>query len=131
MEIQESHSAVPNGVSMSGEIAAARSHPAVIVSVVIAAVAVTACALVAIAWMLGRVPSKATVTMSQAIATAEQQAGGKATRAKLENETGKLLYEIKVAGKDKVTEVKVDAQDGKVLASGAETHGPKRGAEKR
>jgi uncharacterized membrane protein YkoI len=75
--------------------------------------------------------SKATVTMSQAIATAEQQAGGKATRAKLENETGKLLYEIKVAGKDKTTEVKVDAQDGKVLASGAETHGQKRSAEKR
>ena len=71
--------------------------------------------------------SKATVTMSQAIATAEQQAGGKATRAKLENETGKLLYEIKVAGKDKVTEVKVDATDGKVLASDAETHAHKRG----
>jgi uncharacterized membrane protein YkoI len=71
--------------------------------------------------------SKATVTMSQAIATAEQQAGGKATRAKLENETGKLLYEVKVAGKDKVTEVKVDATDGKVLASGADTHAHKRG----
>jgi len=66
--------------------------------------------------------SKATVTMSQAIATAEQQAGGKATRAKLENETGKLLYEVKVTGKDKVTEVKVDATDGKVLAIGADTH---------
>jgi uncharacterized membrane protein YkoI len=66
--------------------------------------------------------SKATVTMSQAIATAEQQAGGKATNAKLENETGKLLYEVKVAGKDKVTEVKVDATDGKVLASGPDTH---------
>ena len=79
--------------------------------------------------------SKATVTMSQAVATAEQQAGGKATRAKLENETGKLLYEIKVASKDKTTEVKVDAQDGKVLASGAETAAHKRGggreAEKR
>ena len=71
--------------------------------------------------------SKATVTMSQAISTAEQQAGGKATRAKLENETGKLLYEIKVAGKDKVTEVKVDATDGKVLASAADTHAHKRG----
>lgn len=70
--------------------------------------------------------SKATVTMSQAIATAEQQAGGKATVAKLENETGKLLYEIKVAGKDKITEVKVDALDGKVLASGAETHAHER-----
>lgn len=70
--------------------------------------------------------SKATVTMSQAVATAEQQAGGKATRAKLENETGKLLYEVKVAGKDKVTEVKVDALDGKVLAMGADTHEHKR-----
>lgn len=70
--------------------------------------------------------SKATVTMSQAIATAEQQGGGKATRAKLENESGKLLYEVKVAGKDKVTEVKVDAQDGKVLAAGADTHEHKR-----
>ena len=74
--------------------------------------------------------SKATVTMSQAIATAEQQAGGKATRAKLENETGKLVYEIKVAGKDKVTEVKVDATDGKILASGAETHAHKRGGDR-
>jgi uncharacterized membrane protein YkoI len=70
--------------------------------------------------------SKATVTMSQAVATAEQQAGGKATRAKLENETGKLLYEVKVAGKDKVTEVKVDATDGKVLATGADRHAHKR-----
>ena len=74
--------------------------------------------------------SKATVTMSQAIATAEKQAGGKATRAKLENETGKLLYEVKVAGKDKTTEVKVDATDGKVLAMGADTHAHKRGGER-
>lgn len=72
--------------------------------------------------------SQATVTMSQAIATAEQQAGGKATHAKLENETGRLLYEVKVAGKDKVTEVKVDATDGKVMASGADTHAHKRGS---
>lgn len=63
--------------------------------------------------------SKATVTMSQAVATAEQQAGGRATKAKLENEKGKLIYEVKVAGKDKATEVTVDAQDGKVLATAA------------
>src|ERR1700686_4842676 len=74
--------------------------------------------------------SKATVTMSQAIATAEQQAGGKATNAKLENETGKLLYEVKGAGKDKNTEGKGDAQDGKVLASGAETNAHKRGGDR-
>jgi uncharacterized membrane protein YkoI len=63
--------------------------------------------------------SKVQVTMSQAITTAEQQAGGKATKAKLENEKGKLLYEVKVAGKDGATEVKIDAQDGKVLGTEA------------
>ncbi len=61
--------------------------------------------------------SKAPVTMGQAIATAEQQAGGRATKAKLENENGKVLYEVKVTGKDQATEVKIDAQDGKVLAT--------------
>ncbi|HVS56004.1 MAG TPA: PepSY domain-containing protein, partial [Casimicrobiaceae bacterium] len=71
--------------------------------------------------------SKAPVTMSQAIATAEQQAGGRATRAKLENEKGKLLYEVKVAGKDKATEVQIDAQDGKVLATNAAQHEHKHG----
>jgi uncharacterized membrane protein YkoI len=63
--------------------------------------------------------SKVQVAMSQAIATAEQQAGGKATKAKLENEQGKLLYEVRVAGKDRATEVKIDAQDGKVLSTEA------------
>jgi uncharacterized membrane protein YkoI len=63
--------------------------------------------------------SKVQVAMSQAITTAEQQAGGKATKAKLENEKGKLLYEVRVAGKGGDTEVKIDAQDGKVLATEA------------
>src|ERR1700675_5128505 len=72
--------------------------------------------------------SKAQVTMSQAIATAEQQAGGRATRAKLENEKGKLLYEVKVAGKDKATEVQIDAQDGKVLHTNAAMNDHKQGA---
>jgi uncharacterized membrane protein YkoI len=72
--------------------------------------------------------SKAPVTMGQAIATAEQQAGGRATRAKLENENGKLQYEVKVAGKDKATEVQIDAQDGKVLATKAAEHDHKHGA---
>jgi uncharacterized membrane protein YkoI len=75
-------------------------------------------------------PSKAAVTMSQAVATAEQQGGGKATRAKLENESGKLLYEVKVAGKDKATNVKVDAMDGKVLTANADTATHKHHGEK-
>jgi uncharacterized membrane protein YkoI len=77
--------------------------------------------------------SKAQVTMSQAIATAEQQAGGKATKAKLENEKGKLLYEVRVTGKDQATEVKIDAQDGKVLASAPaheHKHGDRHGSAK-
>ena len=72
--------------------------------------------------------SKAPVTMAQAIATAEQQAGGRATRAKLENENGKLQYEVKVAGKDKATEVQIDALDGKVLATNAAGHDHGHGA---
>ena len=102
-----------------------KSKHALIVGTLIAFTTGMTAASVALAHEHDRTPvdaSKATVTMSQAIATAEQQAGGKATNAKLENETGKLVYEVKVAGKDKVTEVKVDATDGKVLASGAETH---------
>jgi uncharacterized membrane protein YkoI len=63
--------------------------------------------------------SKAQVTLSQAIATAEQQGGGRATAAKLENEEGRLLYEVQVTGKTQPTEVKIDAQDGKVLATEA------------
>ena len=38
--------------------AAIRTHPAVIISIVVAATAVTACALVAIAWMLGWIPPR-------------------------------------------------------------------------
>ena len=75
-DIQESPSVVPNGVSMSGEMAAARSHPAVVVSVVVAALAVTACALVAIAWMLGWIPSKATMTTPASFASPGQQVTG-------------------------------------------------------
>ncbi len=77
--------------------------------------------------------SKVQVAMSQAIATAEQQAGGRATAAKLENEKGQLLYEVRVAGKDRATEVKIDAQDGKVLATEAAhdyMHGERHGGAK-
>jgi hypothetical protein len=38
--------------------AAIRTHPAVIISIVVAATAVTACALVAIAWMMGWIPPR-------------------------------------------------------------------------
>lgn len=61
---------------MTGEFAAVRAHPAVIVSVVAAAITVTACALVAIAYMLGWVPAKGTA--AKGVAAPEKQVAGTA-----------------------------------------------------
>lgn len=60
---------------MAGELARARSHPAVVVSIVVAAVAVTACALVAIAYMLGWIP-RATAPSPMSVALPGSQVAG-------------------------------------------------------
>jgi hypothetical protein len=53
---------------MSGEVAAVRGHPAVVASIVVAAVALTVCALVAIAYMVGWIPARgAAAPVSSAI----------------------------------------------------------------
>src|SRR5258706_5859219 len=62
---------------MDSELSAVRSHPAVIVSVVVAAIALTACALVAIAYVLGWVPLDAAGAPG-ARATLGQQVTGSA-----------------------------------------------------
>src|SRR5258706_2419032 len=59
------------------DLSAVPSHPAVIVSVVVAAIALTACALVAIAYMLGWVPLNAAGPPG-AIAAPGQQVTGSA-----------------------------------------------------
>lgn len=63
--------------------------------------------------------AEAQVPIAQAIATAEQAAGGKATKAELENERHGLVYEVEVANAStrKVMDVRVDAASGAVLAS--------------
>ncbi len=62
--------------------------------------------------------AKANVTLVQAVTTAEQHAGGRATGAELETEKGKALYEVEVVAANKaVYDVTVDAETGKVLAS--------------
>lgn len=62
--------------------------------------------------------AKAKISLSQAVATAESRAGGKATRAELENENGVAVFGVEVVTPDnKVMDVKVDAADGKVLSS--------------
>lgn len=60
----------------------------------------------------------AKVTLVQAVTSAEQHAGGRATGAELESEKGKALYEVEVVAANRaVYDVTVDAGTGKVLAS--------------
>jgi uncharacterized membrane protein YkoI len=67
--------------------------------------------------------AKAQVTIAQAIAAAEQAAGGKATSAELENEQAGLVYKVEVVNPAtrKVMDVQVDGTSGKVIASKQDT----------
>jgi len=62
-------------------------------------------------------PGAPAITITQAIATAEQQANGRAIEAELEHGRRGTYYEVKVVGTSGVHKVYVDAADGKVLAS--------------
>ena len=57
----------------------------------------------------------AKTSIAQAIAAAEQETGGKAIDAGLENQNGTVSYEVEIAKGDKVEKVFVDLQTGKVL----------------
>jgi uncharacterized membrane protein YkoI len=57
----------------------------------------------------------AKTTLGQAIAAAEQQTGGKAIDAGLENENGTMAFAVEVAKDNTVQKVLVDLQTGKVL----------------
>ena len=62
--------------------------------------------------------AKAKISLNNAVATAEAQSGGKATRAELESEKGNIAFEIEVVKPDKrVLDIKVDAVSGKVISS--------------
>jgi len=61
------------------------------------------------------------ISLAQAVASAEGHAGGRATRAELEDERGALHYQVEVVTADnQVVDVSVDAKDGKVLKSEAD-----------
>ena len=64
--------------------------------------------------------AKAKVSLVQAVATAEQHAGGKASRAELQNENGRLVYGVEVTDAAKTTDIKVDAKDGRILSAQAD-----------
>lgn len=57
------------------------------------------------------------VTLQQAIATAEQQAGGRAVSADIGQERGATRIEVEVVGPQGVKTVMVDAQTGQVTAT--------------
>lgn len=61
--------------------------------------------------------AKAKISLSQAIATAEQHAGGKATRAEFEHEKGSWVFDVEVASGARVFDVRIDADKGAVLSS--------------
>jgi uncharacterized membrane protein YkoI len=54
-------------------------------------------------------------TLAQAIRMAEQETGGRARKAEVEDEHGVAAYEIKTVAKDKSAEVVVDPASGKVV----------------
>lgn len=62
--------------------------------------------------------AKAKISLSQAIGSAETHAAGKAVKAELDSERGPVVFNVEVVTADnQVMDVKVDANDGKVLSS--------------
>jgi uncharacterized membrane protein YkoI len=59
----------------------------------------------------------AKTSAAEAIATAEQQTGGRAMKIDIEKDNGAYLYEIKTMSQDKISEVFVDPDSGKVVRS--------------
>ena len=60
------------------------------------------------------------ISLSQAIAIAEQYAQGNAISAELERDDGRAHYEVDVAAAGRTAEVNVDASDGSVIGAEAE-----------
>lgn len=59
----------------------------------------------------------AKISLTQAIAAAEQHAKGQAVKAELEQSKGKPVFEVEVVSGGKVFDVKVDANTGTVVSS--------------
>ena len=67
-----------------------------------------------------RTVQQAKISLTQAIAIAEQHVGGKAIHAELEDENGTLVYGVEVASGEQTTDVKVDVSDGRILSAQAD-----------
>ena len=61
--------------------------------------------------------SQSKISLTDAIAAAEQHVGGKAAKAEYEQQNGKWTFDVEVVKDKKVMEVKVDGANGKVLSA--------------
>ena len=61
--------------------------------------------------------AKTGISLVQAVTTAEHHVGGKASRAELENENGRLVYGVEVTDNAKTVDVKIDAVNGTVVSA--------------
>lgn len=61
--------------------------------------------------------SSAKITADEALKTVQNKFSGKILSVKLENENGNLIYASEVMNNNQITDVIVDAGDGKILAS--------------
>jgi len=59
----------------------------------------------------------AKIGMTQAVTTAEQHVGGKASRAEYERHKGQWMFDVEVVKDKKVMDVKIDPMSGKVIAA--------------
>ena len=63
---------------------------------------------------------RAKISLSRAVAAAEQKVGGRAAHADLDDENGKLVFGVEVVTGKQATDVKVDAMSGQVLSARAD-----------
>ena len=66
---------------------------------------------------IGKTIGKATVSLAQATAAAEQHVNGRAVRAEFENSRQGWIYDVEVVSGAKVFDVRIDAEKGSVISS--------------
>ncbi len=69
------------------------------------------------------------LSLVQAVGAAERHAGGSAIRAELENENGRIVYGVEVVSQTRLTDVKVDANSGRIVSAQADQVGLGKAAE--
>ena len=77
-----------------------------------------------------KLPRRGTITLAQAIETAEKETGAKTVEADLEGKRGGLMYEIELLGNDTRYDVDISADDGKVLRKDEKKRPPRMGGMK-